>query len=343
MSHPTQDSQAPQEGDEEYQVSGPLLVEKLQEAGIHPQDVKKLTDAGYHTVEAVAYTPKKNLISIKGISEQKAEKILAEAQKIVPLGFQSATEVHARRSELVHITTGSKNLDTLLGGGMETGSITELFGEFRTGKSQLCHTLAVTCQLPVDMGGGEGKCLYIDTEGTFRPVRLLAVAERYGLNGEEVLDNVAYARAYNADHQHQLLTAASALMSESRFCLLIVDSATALYRSDYVGRAELAARQAHLSKFLRALQRLADEFGIAVVFSNQVMSSPDASAGPYASNEKKPIGGNILAHASTTRLQLKKGRANTRICRIYDSPCLPESETTFAILQSGIGDPEEEV
>jgi DNA repair protein RAD51 len=104
-----------------------------------------------------------------------------------------------------------------LTGGMETGSITELFGEFRTGKSQLCHTLAVTCQLPVDMGGGEGKCLYIDTEGTFRPVRLLAVAERYGLNGEEVLDNVAYARAYNADHQHQLLTAASALMSESRF------------------------------------------------------------------------------------------------------------------------------
>ncbi|KAH8997629.1 hypothetical protein EDB92DRAFT_1440534 [Lactarius akahatsu] len=345
MSPPSQDSQAPapQEEEEEYQVSGPLLVDKLQEAGIHLQDIKKLTDAGFHTVEAVAYTSKKNLISIKGISEQKAEKILAEAQKIVPLGFQSATEVHARRSELVHITTGSKNLDTLLGGGMETGSITELFGEFRTGKSQLCHTLAVTCQLPVDMGGGEGKCLYIDTEGTFRPVRLLAVAERYGLNGEEVLDNVAYARAYNADHQHQLLTAASALMSESRFCLLIVDSATALYRSDYVGRGELAARQAHLSKFLRTLQRLADEFGIAVVFSNQVMSSPDAAAGPYASNEKKPIGGNIMAHASTTRLQFKKGRANTRICRIYDSPCLPESETTFAILQSGIGDPEEEV
>jgi len=132
MSHPSQDSQAPQQEDELYQISGPLLVEKLQEAGIHTQDIKKLTDAGFHTVEAVAYTPKKNLISIKGISEQKAEKILAEgvcqltlrlfdahrsvAQKIVPLGFQSATEVHSRRSELVHITTGSKNLDTLLGG-----------------------------------------------------------------------------------------------------------------------------------------------------------------------------------------------------------------------------------
>ncbi|KAI0651946.1 Rad51-domain-containing protein [Trametes meyenii] len=213
MDSPSQASQN-DEGEGSH-ISGPLLVEKLAEAGITPQDIKKLSEAGLHTVEAVAYTPKKTLMTIKGISEQKADKILAEGRfpgtlKIIPLGFQSATEVHARRAELVHITTGSKNLDALFGGGIETGAITELFGEFRTGKSQICHTLAVTCQLPVDMGGGEGKCLYIDTEGTFRPVRLLAVAERLGLNGEEVLDNVAYARAYNADHQHQLLTAATA-------------------------------------------------------------------------------------------------------------------------------------
>lgn len=321
--------------------SGPVPVDKLQESGIHINDIKKLIEAGLNTVEAVAFTPKKTLLAIRGISEQKADKILGEAQKIVPLGFQSATEVHARRSELVHITTGSKQLDALLGGGIETGAITELFGEFRTGKSQLCHTLAVTCQLPVNMGGGEGKCLYIDTEGTFRPVRALAVAERYGLNGEEVLDNIAYARAYNADHQQALLTSASALMSESRFCLLIVDSCTALYRTDFSGRGELSSRQTHLGKFLRTLQRLADEFGIAVVVTNQVMSTPDAAPGAYG-NEKKPIGGNIMAHASTTRLQLKKGRANTRSCKIYDSPCLPESETTFAILAGGIGDPEEE-
>ncbi|KAG5642451.1 recombinase rad51 [Asterophora parasitica] len=300
----SQASQAPEDDvGEEYAFTGPLLVNKLQEAGIHPNDIKKLAEAGLNTVEAVAFTPKKHLVTIKGISDQKADKILAEAQKIVPLGFQSATEVHARRSELVHITTGSKQLDALLGGGIETGAITELFGEFRTGKSQICHTLAVTCQLPVSMGGGEGKCLYIDTEGTFRPVRLLAVAERYGLNGEEVLDNVAYARAYNADHQNALLTSASALMSESR---------------------------------------RDRKFGIAVVVTNQVMSNPDAAAGPYASNEKKPIGGNIMAHASTTRLQLKKARGNTRSCKIYDSPCLPEMETQFAILASGIGDPEEE-
>jgi DNA repair protein RAD51 len=133
------------------------------------------------------------------------------------MGFTTATEFHIRRSELICITTGSNQLNALLGGGIETGSITEIFGEFRTGKSQICHTLAVTCQLPIDMGGGEGKCLYIDTEGTFRPVRLLAVAERYGLNGEEVLDNIAYARAHNADHQLQLLNQAASMMSESRY------------------------------------------------------------------------------------------------------------------------------
>jgi DNA repair protein RAD51 len=134
-----------------------------------------------------------------------------------------------------------------------------MFGEFRTGKTQLCHTLCVTCQLPLDQNGGEGKALYIDTEGTFRPERLLAIAERYGLNGEDVLDNVAYARAYNSDHQLQLLSQAAAMMSESRFSLLVVDSATALYRTDFSGRGELSARQMHLAKFLRCLQRLADE------------------------------------------------------------------------------------
>jgi len=331
------DHQSSQAEDEDSSVFAPLLVSKLQEYGIAPQDIKKLADAGLYTVESVAYTPKKVLTAIKGISEQKADKIIAEAQKIIPLGFQSATEVHARRSELVCITTGSTQLDSLLGGGIETGSITELFGEFRTGKSQICHTLAVTCQLPIKLGGGEGKCLYIDTEGTFRPVRLLAVAERYGLNGEDVLDNIAYARAYNADHQKQLLVNAAALMSESRFCLLIVDSCTALYRTDFSGRGELSVRQNHLGAFLRGLLRLADEYGVAVVITNQVMSSPDAAMG-YGANEKKPIGGNILAHASTTRLQLKKGRGNTRICKIYDSPCLPESEAQFAILTGGIGD-----
>lgn len=166
------------------------------------------------------------------------------------MGFSTATELHARRAELISLTTNSKDLDNLLGGGFETGSITEIFGEFRTGKTQICHTLAVTCQLPVSRGGGEGKCLYIDTEGTFRPERLLAIAEKLKLNAPEVLDNVAYARAFNTDHQLQLLVQASAMMSESRYALLVVDSATALYRTDYSGRGELAGELEHTTLYL---------------------------------------------------------------------------------------------
>ncbi|KAJ8269935.1 hypothetical protein GJAV_G00108430 [Gymnothorax javanicus] len=314
-----------------------LPVCRLEQCGISASDVKKLEDAGFHTIEAVAYAPKKELLNIKGISEAKADKILAEAAKLVPMGFTTATEFHQRRAEIIQVTTGSKELDKLLQGGIETGSITEMFGEFRTGKTQLCHTLAVTCQLPIDQGGGEGKAMYIDTEGTFRPERLLAVAERYGLVGSDVLDNVAYARAFNTDHQTQLLYQASAMMAESRYALLIVDSATALYRTDYSGRGELSARQGHLGRFLRMLLRLADEFGVAVVITNQVVAQVDGAA-MFSADPKKPIGGNILAHASTTRLYLRKGRGETRICKIYDSPCLPEAEAMFAINADGVGD-----
>ena len=293
--------------------------------------------AGFYTVESVVYAPKKKLMEVKGISEQKADKIQLEAMKLVPTGFTTATEMHLKRSQIIQITTGSKELDKLLNGGFETGSITELFGEFRTGKSQLCHTIAVTCQLPIDNGGAEGKCLYIDTEGTFRPERLLAVAERFGLQGNDVLDNVAYARAYNSDHQLTLLTQAAAMMSESRYAVVVVDSATALYRTDYSGRGELSSRQMHLAQFLRTLLRLADDFGVAVVVTNQVVAQVDGSA-MFQADPKKPIGGNIMAHASTTRISLRKGRGEQRVAKIYDSPCLPEGEATFAINADGVGD-----
>ncbi|KAI9222960.1 Rad51-domain-containing protein [Blastocladiella britannica] len=323
-------------------MAGPLPVSRLEGfGGISAGDIKKLAEAGFHTIEAVAFTPKKALIEIKGISEAKADKILAEASKLVPMGFRTATDVHARRSELVHLTTGSTELDKLLGGGIETGSITELFGEFRTGKTQLCHTLAVTCQLPIEMGGGEGKCMYIDTEGTFRPERCLAVAERYNMDGSEVLENIAYARAFNSDHQSALLIQASAMMAENRYALLVVDSSTALYRTDFSGRGELSARQMHLARFLRALLRLADEFGVAVVMTNQVVAQVDGGAAMFSADPKKPIGGNIMAHASTTRLYLRKGRGETRICKVYDSPCLPEAEAMFAITADGISDAQE--
>ncbi|EJW05219.1 DNA repair protein RAD51 [Edhazardia aedis USNM 41457] len=332
--------------EEEYDVSqdskhGTIPIDELKKDGVAQGDILKLIEAGYHTIESLAFTPKKQIMNIKGLSETKAEKLLKEAAKRVPMGFTSAKEFHQKRENTVYITTGSSELDKLLNGGIECGSITEIFGEFRTGKSQLCHTLAVTCQLGFETGGGNGKCLFIDTEGTFRTERLVSIAQRYSLDPQTVLDNVAYARAYNSDHQSRLLIQAAAMMSESHYSLMIVDSAMALYRTDFSGRGELGARQIHLARFLRMLLRLADEFGIAVVITNQVVAQVDGATSLFAADPKKPVGGNIMAHASTTRLYLRKGRGETRICKIYDSPCLPESEAVFAITEHGIADPNE--
>lgn len=322
-------------------TTGPINIEDLKNLGIAASDISKLKEAGYNTVEALAFTPKKQLMTVKGFSEAKAEKILKEAAKLIPMGFSSATTLFEKRKSTVYLSTGSAELDKLLQGGIETGSITEIFGEFRTGKTQLCHTLAVTCQLSKEDGGGAGKSLYIDTEGTFRPERCVAVAERFGLDPDLVLENISYARAYNSDHQSQLLVQAAAMLSESNYSIIIVDSAMALYRTDFSGRGELSARQIHLARFLRMLLRLADEFGVAVVITNQVVASVDGAAAIFNADPKKPVGGHIMAHASTTRLYLRKGRGETRICKIYDSPCLPESEAVFAITTAGIDDPNE--
>ena len=262
-------------------------IDSLRDHGINQNDIQKLIDSGFMSVESVFYTTKKNLCQIKGLSELKVDKILNACNEILSTGFQPSNIFLEKRKRLVRISSGSKELDTLLGGGFESNSITELFGEFRTGKTQICHTLCVTCQLPRENGGGAGKAIYIDTEGTFIPEKLAPIAERFGLEPEEVIQNVLYARAYNSDHQNKLLYQVCALMAETKFALLIVDSATALYRTDYNGRGELSARQMSLAKFLRNLQKIADEHKIAVVVTNQVVASVDG--GGFGGNDKKPI------------------------------------------------------
>ncbi len=336
---PVEEAQAPA-AQESASDAGPRPVQHLEQYGIASADIKRLIESGFYTIESVAYAARKNILAVKGISEIKAEKILTECQKLVPMGFNTAATFHQARKEMVYISTGSCEVDKLLGGGVETGSITELFGEFRTGKTQLCHNLCVTCQLPISQGGAEGMALYIDTENTFRPERLRAIAERYKLDPDDVLDNVAVARAFNTDHQQELLRQAAAMMAENRFALLVVDSATNLYRTDYTGRGELAARQIHLGKFLRSLMNLATEYGVAVVVTNQVVANVDGAA-MYQADSKKPVGGHVMAHASTTRLSLRKGRGEQRILKVYDSPCLPEGEAIFGIYADGVADARE--
>ena len=200
-------------------------IELLQENGINNSDINKLKEAGFNSLESLSYTARKNLTTIKGFSEAKIDKIIKIVDEILNYKIQPSTVALQKRKKLTRITSGSKELDTLLGGGFESDSITELFGEFRTGKTQICHTLCVTCQLPKSDGGGEGKAIYIDTEGTFRPEKLALIAERFGLDPKETIENVYYARAYNSDHQQRLLVQVCALMCEQKFSLLIVDSA----------------------------------------------------------------------------------------------------------------------
>lgn len=287
-------------------LSGPLPLESLLSKGFTHKDVQLLRSSGFYTVECVAFAPERMLMAVKGISDQKTEKLKSACKELIGMGFCSASTYLEARENLIRFTTGSRDLDRIMRGGIETGSITELSGEYRTGKTQFCHTVAVTCQLPVEKAGGEGKCLWIDTEGTFRPERLVSVATRFNLTVHQVLDNIVYARAFNTDHLLELIIEAGALMSKGRFALLIIDSIISLYRSEFGGRGELAARQMHLGRVLRAIQKMADTFGVAVVLTNQVMAKVDGMPG----QDKVPTGGHVLAHCSQTRLFMRKGGAN---------------------------------
>ncbi|XP_063939112.1 meiotic recombination protein DMC1 homolog isoform X4 [Daucus carota subsp. sativus] len=299
------------------------MIDKLTNHGINSGDVKKLQDAGIYTCNGLMMHTKKNLTGIKGLSEAKVDKICEAAEKIV-------------RKSVVRITTGSQALDELLGGGIETSSITEAFGEFRSGKTQLAHTLCVSTQLPTHMKGGNGKVAYIDTEGTFRPDRIVPIAERFGMDAGAVLDNIIYARAYTYEHQYNLLLGLAAKMSEEPFRLLIVDSVIALFRVDFTGRGELADRQQKLAQMLSRLIKIAEEFNVAVYMTNQVIADP--GGGVFISDPKKPAGGHVLAHAATIRLMFRKGKGEQRVCKVFDAPNLPEAEAVFQITAGGIAD-----
>ena len=316
-----------------------LLIDELQQAGISATDVNKLKAAGFSTIRQLVMFPRKNIVAVKGFSDAKADKVLESALKMLPEsesgGFITAAEDCERRKGVLHITCGAAAVDAILNGGFETRAITEIFGEWRCGKTQICHTLAVTTQMPIEMGGGCSKVAWIDTENTFRSDRLEAIADRFGLDRDAVLSNVMVARVDTVDQMMQALIAIGAKMAEEPFKLLIVDSIMAIFRVDYVARGELSERQQTLNQFLSRLRKLAEEFNVAVVLTNQVQSDPGGMA--FAGVEpKKPIGGHVLAHASTIRLQVRKGRAEARVIKVLQGPTLKEDEAEFQITEGGV-------
>ena len=311
------------------------MVELEDLPNVGEKTAQKLRDAGFADMMRLATATAKELSVKAEIGEGVAEKVIEAARKSEKIDFETAYDVMERRKDIGHITVGSEAFDELIGGGIETQSITEVFGEFGSGKSQISHELAVTVQLPVEQGGLDAECVYIDTENTFRPERIEQIADRFDLDHEEVLQKIHVARAFNSSHQILMAEKINELIqSGCNVKLVIVDSLMAHFRAEYVGRESLAVRQQKLNQHLHVRQQLANTYNLAVFITNQVQARPDAFFG----SPTKATGGHVLGHASTYRIWLKKGLAGKRIARLVDSPHLPEGECVYKITNEGVVD-----
>lgn len=305
---------------------------------VGPSTAQKLGQIGFKTVQMIATASTRELIEA-GIGEATANRIIEAARKSIEVRFITAHEYAKIQTEKRKITTGCDTLDRLLEGGIETHSITEFYGEFGSGKSQICQQLAVSVQLPVDEGGLDAACLYIDSEEVFTGERVTQMAEYLGMDPEKALKGIIYADAYTSEHQTSLLDHCDEVVKEQGIRLIIIDSLTAHFRSEYPGRELLAPRQQKLNVHLHKLKRLCRSFNAAAVVTNQVMAHPDSSHG--GPQHPRAVGGHILGHAAHTRVFLRKGRSNLRIAKIIASPFLPEGETPFRITGRGIEGDEE--
>jgi DNA repair protein RadA len=301
--------------------------------GVGPATAEKLQEAGYTDIMSIAVASPKELVDAAEIGESTGAKMILEARKLANIGeFETGNVLLERRSKVGRITTGSKTFDELMGGGFETQSIIELFGEFGSSKTQIAHQLCVNVQLAIDQGGMEKGAYFIDTENTFRPERIVQMAEALDLNPDEILGNIHVARAYNSSHQMLLVEKVIEMSKEKPGGLLVVDSLTAHFRAEYVGRGALADRQQKLNKHMHDLLRWSDLNNGAVCVTNQVSSKPDAFFG----DPTRPIGGHIVGHTATFRIYLRKSKGPKRIARLIDSPHLPEGEAVFTVKEEGI-------
>ena len=304
--------------------------------GIGPKTADKLREVGYIDVLAIAAASSNELMAAADMGESLAMKVIAAAQQVLDIGFETGLDVLEKRKKVVKVTTMSTQVDELLGGGVQSQAITEVHGPFGSGKSQIAFQIAVSAQLPLEKGGLDGHVAFIDTENTFRPERIMGIAEALGLDPEEVLGRIHIARAFNSDHQMFMADKVEELINKDEIPIkiIIVDSLTAHFRAEYAGRGKLAERQQKLNRLLHNLQRMADIHNLVVFVTNQVMSKPDVFFGPTM----EAIGGNIVGHAATYRLFLRRGKGGKRVARLIDSPDLPEGEAIYSLTSEGVRD-----
>ena len=311
----------------------PKNISKVEDLpGVGAATAEKLKLSGFDSLMAIAVATPGELIDASGVTESVARKIINVSRDALEMGFESGEELLRKRERISKISTGSKAFDNILGGGVETCAITECFGQYGSGKTQLAHQLAVNVQ-----GYGENAVVvYIDTENTFRPERIKQFAEGAGLEFDKVLKNVFVARAYNSDHQMLLAEKVEDLITKKKLNvkLVIVDSLTAHFRAEFVGRGTLAERQQKLNKHMHTLAKIADLYNLAVYVTNQVMAKPDQFFG----DPTEAIGGHIVAHNSTFRVYLRKGKKGSRVAKLVDAPALPDAECTFWVKEDGVRD-----
>ena len=310
-----------------------MTIEDL--PGVGPATAEKLREAGFEELLAIAVMSPMELAEQAELGEAVSSKIIQAAKKLANIGgFISGNALLDRRKTVQKLTSGTSAMDELLGGGFETQSICEVFGEFGSGKTQIGHQLAVNTILPISQGGLNGEVFYIDTEDTFRPERIAQMAEAVGMDPQDALDRIHVARAYNSAHQMLLVDEIKRMAKSIDVKLVIVDSLTSHFRAEYVGRGMLASRQQKLNKHLKELKQLSDVQNALILVTNQVMSNPAALWG----DPTKVIGGHIVGHASTFRLYLRKSKGGRRIARLIDSPNLPEGEAVFTVTAEGLKD-----
>ncbi len=300
--------------------------------GVGAATAQKLKDAGFADSMAIAVASAGEIVEATGISEPVARKMIQAARENLSMGFESGMDLLKKREKVVKLKTGSESFDTLMGGGFETGAITECFGEFGSGKTQVAHILCVNIQKQ----DPTAIAVYIDTENTFRPERIKQLSKAVGLEDEKVLSNIRVARAYNSDHQMLLAEKVDDLIKGQglNVRLVVVDSLTAHFRAEFIGRGTLAERQQKLNKHMHALLKLADAHNICVYVTNQVMARPDTFFG----DPTQAIGGHIVGHASTFRIYLRKGKKGSRVAKLIDSPNLSEGEANFFVDTDGLRD-----
>jgi len=307
---------------------------------IGPATKTSLKEAGFRSIKDLVIRGPIDIAEATGIAIEKCILLCNRAREILEdIGvldkpFTTANEIYEKRKLEYRISTGSKNLDELLDGGIETRAITELYGEYGTGKTQICHTLCVTVQQS-KVEDNISRALYIDTENTFRPERIASIASARKIDPRVALENVIVAKAYNSSHQEVIIQESPNVINLHNIKIMIVDSIVSHYRAEFLGRSVLSERQQRINRLLHILLRIAETCKIAVVITNQIQASPDAIFG----DPNKATGGNVMAHTSTYRLYLKKAGKN-RIARMVDSPYHLEREILFALNEQGIGDPQ---